>query len=163
MWLVVDRLQNDFGSFTVEDVIYEGRRARVLFSGPMHAAQSGLALDGKTKLLFDYNQLIREIAIDLKPRQILILGGGTMTLASALSYDLETAKIRVVEINKGLIDLAKDHFGYKPNHKIKVIIGDAYEYIQKTRTKYDLIITDIHETTSYWIQYYSWPIINESD
>ena len=144
MWPVVDRLDNEFGNFTVEETIYDGRQARVLFCGPLHSAQSGIALDDNPRMLFDYNQLLYETALTLNPKSMLILGGGTMTLPSALAKALPKTRIKVVEINKGLILLAKKHFNFKPSRKLKVIIDDGYKYLMKQTDKYDLIIIDVY-------------------
>ena len=144
MWPVVERLENEFGSFTVEELVYDGRQARVLFSGPLHSAQSGIPLDGNPRLLFDYNQLLYEAALELNPKRILVLGGGTMTLPSALFKALPKAKIRIVEIDKDLVDLANKYFDFKLGRKQKVIIDDAYKYLQKKTVSYDLIIVDIY-------------------
>ena len=145
MWPVIDRLENEFGSFTVEELEYEGRQARMLFSGPLHSAQSGIPLDDNPRMLFEYNQHLLEIAEQLSPKRILVLGGGTMTLPTALYRSLPHARIRVVEINKGLISLAKKHFNYRPSFRLKLTIGDAGTFMQKSAlSKYDLIITDIY-------------------
>ncbi len=142
---VIDKLENDFGSFTVEELEYEGRQARMLFSGTLHSAQSGIPLDGNPRMLFDYNQLLLEVAEQLSPKRILVLGGGTMTLPTALSRALPRANIRVVEINKGLILLARKHFGFKPSVRLRVTVDDAAHFVQhKVTKKYDLIIVDIY-------------------
>jgi spermidine synthase len=140
---VLAELTNRYGSFSVEDLLYNGRRARVLFNGPNRAAQSGIALDGNPRLLFDYNQYLLDIAVKLGPRNILMLGGGTMTLPMALMKQLPSSAITVVEINHDLIDLARKFFGYHPIPSLKVIINDAKDFVSETKTSYELILIDI--------------------
>ena len=106
---VLKQLDSQFGNFTVEELIYDGRKARVLFSGPLHAAQSGLALDGNPRLLFDYNQRFLELSLELRPKNILVLGGGTLTLPNALIKYLPKAQVTTVEINPELITLARKY------------------------------------------------------
>lgn len=141
---VLYRLENEFGVFSVEELNYEGREARVLFSSPLHAAQSGIPLDNDPHLLFDYNQRFLELALELNPSKILVLGGGALTLPSALALRNPRAKITVVEINSDLIKLAPAYFNYTPSPRIRVMVADAAKFIQQTRSTYDLIIVDIY-------------------
>ena len=141
---VIYQLKNEFGNFSVEELDYEGRPARVLFSGPLHAAQSGIPLDDNPRLLFDYNRRLLELAIDLSPKKILILGGGTLTLPTAILNSLPVSEITVVEINKDLINIAEKYFDYKPDKRLIVVIGDAFKFVKTNKEEFDLIITDIY-------------------
>lgn len=142
---VVDQVETEYGSFVVEELDYEGRQARVLFSGPLRAAQSGVPLDDNPRLLFDYNQRLLELAIQSGANNILILGGGTLTLPSAMLKYLPSANITVVEHNEKLIALAKKYFGYKPNKRLHIIVADAAEYMHNNQALYDLLLVDIYD------------------
>jgi len=142
---IVHRLENEFGNFTVEELDYEGRKARVLFSGIHRAAQSGIALDDNPRMLFDYNQRFIELAFLLVPRKILVIGGGTLTLSTALLKFMPRVEITAIEINKDLIELAKNYFGYTPDPRLKIIIDDAESAIQtEVHDLYDLIFIDVY-------------------
>ena len=144
---ILDQFSNQYGSFSVEELIYDTRPARVLFSGPLHSAQSGLALDGKPRLLFDYNQLLFELVLELNPKSILLLGGGTLTLPTALIKELPNTHITTVEMNKDLITTAEKFFDYIPDNKLEIIIDDAEHFIMKAKPlSYDLIITDLFDS-----------------
>ena len=145
---IVSEGETEFGSYAVEDLVYEGRSARVLFSGPMHLAQSGIPLDGNPELLFDYNKRLLELAIDLKPENVLVLGGGTMTLAIALISSLPNAKLTVVEINAEQLKLAGNFFNYRPNQRLEVVVADAAEFLSNPSPEYDLIIVDLFDNFS---------------
>ncbi len=142
---VIKRLDNSFGSFSVEELKYEGRSARVLFSGPQHAAQSGIPLDDNPRLLFDYNQLLLELAVDLDPKRVLVLGGGTLTLPMALVTYLPNAHVDVVEQNADLIQLAEEYFSYRPNPRLMIHVADATTALKQFKDRFDLIITDIFD------------------
>jgi len=142
---VLAKLSNEYGDFIVSDTIYNQRPARILFSQPSNAAQSGLPLDNNPRLLFDYNQRFLEFALDIMPKKILVLGGGTLTLASALRLNLPNANMVVVEQNIGLIELAKQYFGYTPSSQLKVVIADARQYIESTKAKFELVIIDLYD------------------
>jgi len=142
---ILYQFTNNYGSFSVEELNYEGRKARLLFSIPSRAAQSGIALDNNPRLLFDYNQRIFELAIDLQPKNILLLGGGALTLATALINSLTGSSITVVEQNKRLIDIALQYFNYSPNTRLNIVIDDAKVYVDGIDAKFDLIILDIYD------------------
>lgn len=143
---LLDQFSNQFGSFTVEELIYDSRPATVLFSGPMHSAQSGQAHDGNPRLLFDYNQLLFELANELVPKKILLLGGGTLTLPTELIKSLLDTHITAVEINEDLIATAKKFFSYRPSSRLNVVIDDAEHFMMRTQpNQYDLVITDLFD------------------
>lgn len=128
--------------------VYEGRPARVLFSGSQRAAQSGIGLDDDPDLLFDYNQRLLEIANALYPERILVIGGGTFTLPTALAAALPEAAVDVVEIDPGLERIAKDYFGLADTERLHITYGDGRGYVERTRRKYDLIILDVFSELS---------------
>lgn len=120
---------------------YEGRPARVLFSGE-RAGQSGIALDDDPELLFDYNQRFLEIVESQRPGRVLVIGGGAFTLPAELIKRFAGIKVDVVEIDPLLYDLAKRYFRAPEDKRLKVITQDGRAYIDATRGSYDLIILD---------------------
>jgi len=134
--------KSDFGSYKVEDTIYDGRRARLLYGGH-HTPQSGVALDGQPELLFDYNQRFLEIAQSLQPKNILVIGGGAFTLPLALLRYFPSADISVVEIDALLVDIARRFFDLPAQHeRLHVHVGDGRHFIDHVDEQYDLIIID---------------------
>lgn len=131
-----------FEHYQVVDMKYEGRPARVLFTNHHRAAQSGIATDGKPELLFDYNQRLFELAKSLQPKNILIVGGGTYTLPTALIYVLPRTNIDVVEVDSGLDVIARRFFGLIRYKRLNIIHTDGRNYLESTTQKYDLIIID---------------------
>lgn len=142
---VIEQVYTDYGTFTVEELNYEGRPARVLFSAPMHTAQSGIPLDNNPRLLFDYNRCLLELAIEFGSKKILVLGGGTMTLPMALIDALSKTKVTVVEINHKLVDVAKKHFGFRENSRLELVVGDAEQFVAANKDKYSLILVDLYD------------------
>lgn len=138
----------EFGHYEVVDTIYAGRPARVLYSGNRAAAQSGMALDDKEELLFDYNQRFMELVNDLKPKSILLIGGGAFTFPKAVVERYPGVEIDIVELDPGLVEIAKQYFNFKPTPKTGVFSGDGREFLNQTDKKYDLILVDafVHAT-----------------
>lgn len=133
----------DLEHYQVVERVYEGRLARVLFSGSRRAAQSGIGLDDDPDLLFDYNQRLLEVANALYPKRILVIGGGAFTLPMALAAALPDAMVDVVEIDPGLEQIAADYFGLQTSERLHLIFDDGRNFLEHTSQKYDLIILDV--------------------
>ena len=83
-----------------------------------------------------------------KMNHILVLGvaGGSVikTLVDEIKYK---NKITGVEIDPEIIKVANTYFKLNEIENLEIIIDDAFEYVLKTRKKYDLIIIDIFQDT----------------
>jgi spermidine synthase len=138
----------EHGHYRIVDTTYSGRPARVLYSGEYQAAQSGIAHDTRDDLLFDYNQRFMELALGLLPRDVLLIGGGAFTFPKALLEELPDARLDVVELDGGLLKLAKEYFDFKPSAKTGIYTGDGKKFLDQTERKYDLIIIDAFTHTT---------------
>jgi predicted O-methyltransferase YrrM len=82
----------------------------------------------------------------LEMDHILLLGvaGGSVikTLVDEVEYK---GKITGVEIDSDMIQIANEYFNLNQIKQLDVIIDDAFEFVLKTKEKYDLIIIDIFE------------------
>ncbi|MCC9020080.1 spermidine synthase [Flavobacterium lipolyticum] len=91
---------------------------------------------------------LRNIGYDtiLKMDHILLLGvaGGSVvkTLVDEIQYK---GKITGVEIDPEMIKIANEYFNLNEIKQLEVVIDDAFEYVLKTKNKYNLIIIDIFE------------------
>lgn len=139
---IVYETDTAYGHYQVVDGPYDGRQARVLYSGIRQAAQSGLALDGKPDLLFDYNQRFLELVRGLEPDAMLVIGGGACTLPRAVMLEFPGITVDVVELDADLIHIARKFFDFQPTVKSRVLVGDGRQFIASTKQRYDLIILD---------------------
>jgi spermidine synthase len=77
---------------------------------------------------------------------ILLLGvaGGSVikTLVDEIEYK---GKITGVEIDSEMIQIANEYFNLNQIKQLEIIIDDAFEFVLKTKEKYNLIIIDIFE------------------
>lgn len=93
---------------------------------------------------------LRNIGYDkiVKMEHILLLGvaGGSVvkTLVNEIDYK---QKITGVEIDPDMIQIANEYFNLSEIKQLEVVIDDAFEFVLKTKEKYDLIIIDIFEDT----------------
>jgi spermidine synthase len=79
---------------------------------------------------------------------ILVLGvaGGSVikTLVDDVKYK---EKITGVEIDSEVIALANQYFKLNSIKNLEIVIDDAFEFVLKTKEKFDLIIIDVFEDT----------------
>lgn len=84
----------------------------------------------------------------LKMNHILLLGvaGGSVvkTLVDEIEYK---EKITGVEIDSEMIQIANQYFNLNQIKQLEVVIDDAFEFVLKTKDRYNLIIIDIFEDT----------------
>jgi spermidine synthase len=133
---------SEFEHYQVVDMVYIGRKARVLFSGQQSAAQSGVADDDNQDLLFDYNQRFLELVSTLRPKRLLLIGGGAYTLPMALINSLPDIHVDVVERDPELLEIAEEYFGLKPNKRLSIFHGDGLKFLKTNKRLYDTILVD---------------------
>ena len=120
-------------------------------------ANGQLVLDSKNAN-YSYGSLQRILRLGLKNigfdkifamEQILVLGvaGGSVikTLVEEIKFK---GKITGVEIDPEIINIADAYFQLNEVKNLTIIIDDAFEYVLKTRKKYDLIIIDVFQDTT---------------
>jgi len=141
---VIYKIRTKIDSYEVIEEVYTGRKSRLLYGGESKTAQSGIPLDDQDKMLFEYNQRLVELALDLKPEHILLIGGGVYTLASYLSKKLTDSFIDIVEPDTSLDDIASRYFNYQAKDSVSIIHDFGLSYLMKNKKKYDLIIIDAY-------------------
>src|ERR1700739_2748527 len=107
--------------YQVVEMVYNNRPSRLLLSGRGLSAQSGIALDGDPRLLFDYNQYFFELVTRLNPQSVLLIGGGLYPLPMALINAFPTLFITVVEPDEGLDPIAVRFFNYHSDPRLTLI------------------------------------------
>ena len=120
-------------------------------------ANGELVLDSENAN-YSYGSLQRILKLGLKNigyekiismNQILVLGvaGGSVikTLVDEIKYK---GKITGVEIDPEIIKIANTYFKLDEIENLEIVIDDAFKFVLKTKTKYDLIIIDIFQDTT---------------
>jgi spermidine synthase len=133
--------QGDDEHYQVVDMVYNGRQARVLFSGH-RSPQSGIAMDDNPRLLFNYNQRFLEIIESVRPKAVLIVGGGAFTLPKAIIERFDDVSVDTVEIDSLLPKLAYEYFSLPKSPELRIITSEGREYINNCERVYDMIILD---------------------
>ena len=82
-------------------------------------------------------------------QSILVLGvaGGSVieTLKKEIKFE---GQITSVEIDPVVVELATKYFGLGKYNNVSIVIDDAFEFVLKSKEKYDLIIIDIFQDTT---------------
>jgi len=107
---------------------------------------------------YSYGSLQRILRLGLKNigyekivpmNHVLVLGvaGGSVikTLVDEIKYK---GKITGVEIDPEIIKIANTYFKLDEVKNLEIVIDDAFEFVLKTKAKYDLIIIDIFLDTT---------------
>lgn len=74
----------------------------------------------------------------------LILGLGGGTVISLLNKYYPLVSIQVIEYDPIMISIANKYFGIKPSDKLMIINADAFSWIKKNRSKFDLVFFDLY-------------------
>jgi len=120
-------------------------------------ANGELVLDSKNTN-YSYGSLQRILRTGLKRigfsrvaamENILVLGVAGGSVIKTLVDEINSkAKITGVEIDPEIIDIANKWFGLEKIENLEIVIDDAFEFVLKTKEKYDLIIVDIFQDTT---------------
>lgn len=136
------------GHYQVVDTLYDGRPARVLYSGKRQAAQSGVATDTNPDLLFDYNQRMFELVTSLVPETLLLIGGAVGTFATAVMKVLPDIHIDVVEPDKGLTELGYKYFDLPVDERLQIFHTDGRSFLREHASRYDMVLVDAFTHTT---------------
>ncbi len=126
------------------EVWQDGDLRYLSFDG--ETAQSGMNAREPTRLLYDYT---RAMALALlfvqQPRDVLLLGLGGGSLASALHAGFDTLRIRAVERRILVVDIAKEWFFLPGDRRLRIHVGDAGEYLAHSPASADVILVDLYQ------------------
>lgn len=131
--------------YVITEGINEEKRAiRGLATGP-DATQSAVYIDRPDELLFWYTRQFDAI-VDATPerKDILILGGGALTLPRHLAKEYPESKIDVVEIDPELADISRRYFYYDDPKNVQLFFDDARSFVNKINKQYDIILVDVY-------------------
>src|SRR5262245_54520538 len=83
-----------------------------------------------------------------EPASALVIGLGGGTIPSFLRKHFPSMKIDAVDIDPGVVEVAKSHFGFREDAKMRAHVDDGRRFVEKARERYDLIVLDGFGTDS---------------
>jgi spermidine synthase len=114
----------------------EGRQSVVRFGDPRH-------------LEMPYARILpASLAFAPDPARMLILGLGGGTLPGFFHSHFPQLNIDVVELDPGVVQVAKEFCGFKEDSRMHVHIGDGRDFVESSSGGYDVIILDCFDTDS---------------
>ena len=82
------------------------------------------------------------LALCEEPRRMLVVGLGGGSLPMFLRKHYPAAAIDVAEIDPGVVDVAKQFFGFREDELTRAHVGDGRQFIENVRQGYDIIFLD---------------------
>nr|MBK9651363.1 fused MFS/spermidine synthase [Bacteroidota bacterium] len=90
------------------------------------------------------HKALKHINFDREIKTVLALGMGAGSIVETIRQHFHSqAFIELVEIDAQIIAIAKEEFEIEKFANISIVNADAYEYVQQTNKKFDLIIIDV--------------------
>jgi len=79
-----------------------------------------------------------------KPKSVLLLGLGGGSNAKLVSRFYKDAKITAVEIDSGMVDIARKFYRLDKIKNLEIVIGDALDYVMNLpeTPKFDIVLVD---------------------
>jgi len=113
-----------------------------------------LILDGKVQSAVTDEWMYHEALVHPvmlthpNPETVLVLGGGEGAVLREVLRHRTVRKVIMVDIDEKVINIAKKHLqewhrGAFDDPRVKLIISDGREFIEKTKEKFDVIILDL--------------------
>eukprot|EP00099_Drosophila_melanogaster_P006067 NP_001247005.1 spermidine synthase, isoform C [Drosophila melanogaster] len=97
---------------------------------------------------FSYQEMISFLPLCAhpNPKKVLIVGGGDGGVAREVVKHPLVEEVHQVEIDDRVVELSKQYLpamacGFA-NEKLKLTIGDGFDYMKKHKNEFDVIITD---------------------
>ena len=83
-----------------------------------------------------------------EPTSALVIGLGGGTIPSFLRKRFPDMRIDAVDIDPGVVDVAKSHFGFREDAKMRAHVADGRRFVEQTQERYDLVFLDGFGTDS---------------
>ena len=90
------------------------------------------------------HKALKHINFGYEIKTVLVLGMGAGSIVETIrEHFYSQAFIELVEIDAQIISIAKEEFEIEKFDNISIVHADAYEYVQQSNKKFDLIIVDV--------------------
>jgi spermidine synthase len=133
--------------YALAEVVADPRRpsSRLLLLDGREAGQVDLA--DPRRLAFAYMRRIADLIDAFRPPGTAIdavhVGGGAFALARYVAATRPRSRQDVLELDPGVVSLAREHLGLRPSPRLRVRVGDAAELVARRADRSaDLVIGD---------------------
>ncbi|WP_435236690.1 spermidine synthase [Psychromonas sp. PT13] len=124
--------------------VYQTKNSRVLsFDGKIY--QSCMKLNNINGLNLGYTQaMIMGLIFTPHLKTATIMGLGAGSLAKTLLKHFTDLTLHAIEYRAAVATFAKQYFELPETHRLTIHIDDAVNYIKSTKTKSDIIFSDLY-------------------
>jgi SAM-dependent methyltransferase len=133
--------------YALAEVVADPRRpsSRLLLLDGREAGEVDLA--DPRRLAFAYMRRIADLIDAFRPPGTAIdaihVGGGAFALAGYVAATRPRSRQEVLELDPGVVSLAREHLGLRPSPRLRVRVGDAAELLRRRPDRSaDLVIGD---------------------
>ncbi|MEB3859710.1 MAG: spermidine synthase, partial [Desulfurococcales archaeon] len=154
-WIVEWSTPSSAHMFSVRRVLYWGKsRYQEIVVLEYEELGKALVLDGKTQSTeydeFVYHEALVQPAMVLhgNPERVLVLGGGEgATVREVLKFK-SVREVVMVDIDEEVVRVSREmlpewHAGAFDDPRLRLVIGDGYEYVEGSGESFDVIIADL--------------------
>jgi len=122
---------------------------RILRFGRYGARQSVVKLGDPDHLELAYARVIPMAFVFVQePKSALVIGLGGGTIPSFLRKRFPQMRIDAVDIDPGVVEVAKSHFGFREDERMRAHVEDGRRFVENASERYDLIFLDGFGTDS---------------
>lgn len=86
--------------------------------------------------------LVQSLAFIAPPERLLVMGLGGGTLPRFFHQTLPKALVEVVEIDPGVLEVAREFCGFIEDDRLRAHIEDGRDFIERHDASYDVIVLD---------------------
>lgn len=144
----VERLDTEYNSIVLRR---SGSQVSLGFRvGRCEFVESVKDLSRPETLVVEYTRAsTAALAYPARLGSVLEIGVGGGTTLMYLHRHLPKTHLTGVEIDSGVIELARKHFGLLDDARLSIVINDGRKHIANSTTKHDLILVDAYRGT--WV------------
>ncbi|GGI84759.1 fused MFS/spermidine synthase [Legionella impletisoli] len=129
------KMTNNYGNYQVIETAD--------FKRVLQINQSSSSMLTPDKKAFAYVEFIRDILfqqLNMKQKDILVIGAGGFTLTAAGTHD---NRVTYIDIDPAIKSIAEEYF-LKESINGQFIGQDARQFLQENSTRYDVILSDVY-------------------
>jgi spermidine synthase len=109
------------------------------------AWQSAINLKDPSQLQLLYSQgMLAAFAAVPEVRRVLVIGLGGGVLAKFAHHRYPRATIDAVDIDPVVVQVARSHFGLKPDARLRVFVEDGRTFVERHVGMYDVVLLDAY-------------------
>jgi spermidine synthase len=130
-------------------MVVEGLGYRCITFGKLSGEQSCIKLSNPGQLAVSYTKGLMSAFLAVnEPSKVLVIGLGGGVVPRAIRAMYPAVQIDTVELDPAVVKVAKTHFGFTEDERLKSYVSDGRMFVRQQRRagiKYDIVFVDAME------------------